>query len=112
MGRTSTGSSPAHPIVIGGAVLVGLGACAAVLIAVLTEGLICGESGECRSGLMTAQLLIALLGLLPAGGLFWASLRGRYLIALVCFISVVILYLTWGVLNDAAVHGWDDLRVF
>jgi hypothetical protein len=101
------------PIIVGISVLVGVGALVAVGVAYLTKGLICGDSiPGCRSGLMTGQLMVALAGLIPVGVMLWASLRGRYVLALLCFLAAVLLYLAWGVLNDAAVHGWDELKVF
>lgn len=85
-----------------------------VWIAVLTKSLIChGDTGTtCRDGLMSAQLLMAFAGLIPAGALLWASLRGKNRTALFCFIAVALAYLVWGLLNDAAVHGWGNLKVF
>jgi hypothetical protein len=80
----------------------------AVWFADLTKQLICyGDAGtSCRMGLMNAQLVAAAAGLLPAGGLVWAVWIERRCLAVAMLVVGVAVYGGWGVLNDAAVHGW------
>jgi hypothetical protein len=91
-----------------GAVCAFLLALFAVWFGDLTKQLICyGDAGtSCRMGLMNAQLVAAVAGLLPAGGLVWAVWTKRRRLAVAIFVVGVAVYAGWGVLNDAAVHGW------
>jgi uncharacterized membrane protein YhaH (DUF805 family) len=93
-----------------GAAFVVLGSLFATWLAIATKGLLC--EGECRSGLLALQTVAAVAGLLPACLTFVAALRDRRRQALFWFLITVVVYLLWGVLNDAAVHGWSDLKVF
>lgn len=102
-------SSPS-PLLIFGAIAAAFGACLAVWVAAISKRLICESS--CRTSLMDAQLLVALIGIIPIGLLLFAAIRGRRRLALSSLIAAVIIYLGWGVLNDAAVHGWQHLRIF
>ncbi len=61
---------------------------------------------------MNAQLVLAFIGAVPVALLLYAAIRGRRRLALSALIAAAIIYLGWGVLNDAAVHGWQHLRVF
>ena len=87
----------------------------AVLIALATSWAICDEvpasACETRSPL-TAQLVVAVAGLVPVGLLIRAIWRLRGAQVAVWFIVAAVTYLLWGVLNDAAVHGWGNLKVF
>ncbi len=66
----------------------------------------------CQQGLVTLQIVIAVLGLLPAWTLVWAVVRSRWKLSATLLLVTAMVYLAWGVLNDAAVHGWGDLKVF
>jgi drug/metabolite transporter (DMT)-like permease len=101
---------PLHPAVGLGSLAAFLAALFAVFIAALTKSLICET--VCHKSLTTAQLVVAVAGLLPVGGLFLAAVLGKRRLALVTLLVGVLTYVAWGVLNDAAVHGWDDLKVF
>jgi hypothetical protein len=87
----------------------------AVLGGWATDWLACHNEGTetCElQGTARAQFYVALAGLIPLT-LFVRALRhdqGRQ--ALVWLAVAILTYLTWGVLNDAAVHGWDDLKYF
>lgn len=108
---------PSSPLLTAGAVAALIAALFAVWIADITKGLICeGDmqtaASACRNTLMTTQLVVALAGLAPVSLLLYAVLRGHRKLALLYFVVAVLIYLAWGVLNDAAVHGWHDLKVF
>lgn len=90
--------------------MLALGAAIAVLVALATGPLICETA--CRSDLVTAQLVVAVVGLVPVASFFYAAAKGRYQLAVLSFLAALLLYVAWGLLNDAAVHGWSDLRVF
>lgn len=85
-----------------------------VPVAGVTEWLACDvtNSEACeRQGLATAQLIVAFVGVLPAGAVLTQSWRGRR--GLFAWLSVeALVYLAWALLADAAVHGWDDLKFF
>ena len=110
MARKDTSSQ----LAIVAAVLGLIGAAAAVLLALLTKSLIChGDSDtSCRTGLMNLQLLVALAGLIPLVAMFRASIQRKTRLALGLFLTAVLIYGAWAVLNDAAVHGWDNLKFF
>jgi hypothetical protein len=58
-----------------------------------------------------AQYIVALVGLVPAAALVLAvALKKRWLAAVALAVGVP-LHLAWAVLLDAAVHGWDDLKL-
>ena len=101
---------PLHPAAVLGALTACFAALFAVFIAAIAKSLI--YETVCRNGLMTAQLIVAIAGLVPVGALFVAAVRGHRGLAFLTFILSVITYIAWGVLNDAAVHGWGNLKVF
>ena len=70
------------------------------------------ELGSHETPLLVAQLVVAVIGLIAAGLFARAlSLRADRLAA-AWLIAGLLLFLVWGVLNDAAVHGWANLKVF
>jgi hypothetical protein len=84
----------------------------AVFIALVADVVLSTEEvGSHGTPLLTAQLAVALIGLIPTGLFAWA-LRRNDPKAVVWFVIGIVTYLGWGVLNDAAVHGWDHLAVF
>lgn len=88
--------------------------CAAFLAAVI-DWLACDTepSQACdRKDLARLQLQVALVGLAPSLAFALAWIGGWRRLALAMFILAVGAYLTWAVLADAAVHGWDDLKFF
>ncbi len=95
----------------GAVVLLGAGAFA-VFIALLVARLACDTPGSqaCeRQSLATLQVYVAAAGLVPLGLVALAAWRGRTRSAWRWLIVALLVYATWAVLNDAAVHGWDDL---
>jgi hypothetical protein len=86
----------------------------AVLAAFVTRQLICfGDAGtSCRLALMGVQLAVAVGGLVPAAMMVRAAVRGQRRAMLAWLATAAVIYLGWGVLNDAAVHGWNNLGVF
>lgn len=95
------------PIGIVDALFALCAALVAIFIAWLTKVNICGEN--CHDALYEVQLAIAVGGLVPAIALVFATSTGRRQLAVIALVAGVITYGTWGVLNDAAVHGWNNL---
>jgi hypothetical protein len=98
------------------AIVVMVGALAATAAAWATDFVAC-ESGPgteaCgRRGLAQAQLWVAVGGLIPAGLTVWAAFDPTRSRVPGFALASLIVYLTWAVLNDAAVHGWGaDMRL-
>jgi hypothetical protein len=90
------------------------GAVCAFLVAGAADWLACENEGTpaCnRQDLAHTQFILAVIGLVPALVLVVAAaLRRKWLAAVTLGIGVP-LYLAWAVLLDAAVHGWDDLKL-
>ena len=61
--------------------------------------------------LASAQFTLAMVGLVPALVLVLAALLGKRRLAIAAVVVGVPLYLVWALLLDAAVHGWDDLKL-
>jgi hypothetical protein len=57
-------------------------------------------------------LQIAVVGLAPSLAFAFAWIGGWRRVAVATFTLAVGTYLTWAVVADAAVHGWDDLKLF
>jgi hypothetical protein len=83
----------------------------AVRLAWVTRALEDDESGLPHPTIGTAQLALALLGLVPVALLVlrWHVTGAHRRVWLAVAIAT---YLCWGILNDAAVHGWHHLKVF
>jgi hypothetical protein len=89
-------------------------ACFAVLAATAAGWLACENEGTeacARQDLASTQHTVALVGLVPAIVLVVAAALGKRRLALIALAVAVPLYLGWAVLLDAAVHGWDDLKL-
>lgn len=85
----------------------------AAFLAYITNGLLStGDAGDHETPLLIWQLKVALTGLLPAVLFAWALHRHRDRQALLWLVTGIVVYLGWGVLNDASVHGWSHLKVF
>lgn len=98
--------------VAGSLVLLGA-ACFTVLPAGVWKWLACENEGTeaCgRKSLADAQFMVACGGIGPALLLVFDTVRGsrRALLWLAVGIAT---YVAWAVLLDAAIHGWDDLRL-
>jgi hypothetical protein len=90
------------------------GAVFGFLVAGVVNWLACENEGTpacSRQDLAFGQFILAIIGLVPALVLLVAAaLRRKRLAALALAVGVP-LYLAWAVLLDAAVHGWDDLKL-
>lgn len=62
-----------------------------------------------RKHLARLQLQAAVVGLAPVSAFVVAWIGGWRRVAAAMFVLAAGMYLTWAVLADAAVHGWDDL---
>jgi hypothetical protein len=85
-----------------------IGAVFAAVVALATVLYTCDDptSGHCENrGPFRTQLVVALLGLVPALSSVVASLLRRDSLALASFVLAVLVYVVWAFLNDAAVHS-------
>jgi hypothetical protein len=99
--------------VLGALALLG-GAAFAFLVAGVANWLACENQGTpaCnRQDLASAQFTLATIGLAPALVLVVAVALGKKRIAALALVVGVPLYLAWALLLDAAIHGWDDLKL-
>jgi hypothetical protein len=90
------------------------GAGFAVLVGAVTNWLACENEGTpacARQDLASAQLTLAIIGLIPSFVLVLAALLGKRRLAIAAVVLGVPLYLAWALVLDAAVHGWDDLKL-
>jgi hypothetical protein len=72
-----------------------------------------GPSEACdRKDLARLQLEIAVAGLVPSLAFAFAWIGGWRRVAVATLMLAVGTYLTWTVVADAAIHGWDDLKFF
>lgn len=89
------------------------GACFTLLPAGAWKWLACENQGTpaCeRKPLADAQFVVACVGVAPAIFLVWDTMR-RSRRALVWLGIGIAVYVAWALLLDAAVHGWDDLKL-
>jgi hypothetical protein len=106
-GKPTSSTRVAVEIAVIGAALI------AAFLAYLTNGLLsAGDAGDHETPLLIWQLIIALAGLPPTVLFAWALHRHRDRQALLWLVTGIVVYLGWGVLNDASVHGWSHLTVF
>jgi hypothetical protein len=90
------------------------GAVFAFLVAGVVDWLACENEGTLactRQDLAFGQFILALIGLVPALVLLVAAVLRKKRLAALALVVGVPLYLAWAVLLDAAVHGWDDLKL-
>ncbi len=88
------------------------GAGFAVLVGWTVQWLACENEGTeacARTDLALATYVLAIVGLVPAVVLLLAALFSKRRLAIGALAFGVLLYLSWALLLDAAVHGWDDL---
>ena len=91
---------PLNPMIVFGALVALVGAVFAVFIANLTQA-----DYEGHDSVYTVQLVVALVGLLPAGCLVYAAAAGRRNLAVTALVTGVLAYGSWALLNNLAVHG-------
>lgn len=110
-GEHSTVQSPERrdtsvsPLRITAGIVVVLAALFATLIAYITNGLLStDEAGSHEAPLLVEQLIVAIVGLLPAGLFSRAIYRHHDLQALLWLAAGMLVYLAWGALNSASVH--------
>ena len=90
------------------------GAVFAFLAAGVVNWLACENQGTpacARQDLAFGQFILAVIGLVPALVLLMAAALRKKRLAALALAAGVPLYLAWAVLLDAAVHGWDDLKL-
>jgi hypothetical protein len=57
------------------------------------------------------QLVVACVAFLPVLTLLYGVWVGRTQLAGRALATTIVLYALWALLNDAAVHGWNDRRL-
>jgi hypothetical protein len=90
------------------------GACFAAFVSAVWNWLACENqrTPACeRQDLASTALTVAIVGIVPAVALVAAAALGKRRLALVALVVGGATYIAWAVLLDAAVHGWDDLRL-
>ena len=98
---------------LGVAILVVFAACLATAIAYIADAIgSTNEAGSHQTPLLLTQQIIAVAGLLPAGLFARALVRRKDPQAVVWLVIGILVYLGWGLFNDAAVHGWAHLKIF
>jgi len=65
-----------------------------------------------RMDLATLQFVVAGIGLVPSLLLGTALVARWRRVGVATLVLVAATYTLWGMLADAAVHGWDDLKFF
>ena len=98
---------------LGALALLG-GAVFAFLVAGVSNWLACENQGTeacSRQDLAHAQFILAVIGLFPALVLVVGAALGKKRVVALALAVGVPLYLAWALLLDAAVHGWDDLKL-
>jgi hypothetical protein len=103
----------ARVYLLGALALLG-GAAFAFLVAGVVNWLACENEGTeacSRQDLASAQFILAMIGLVPALVLVVAAALGKRRMAVLALSVGVPLYVAWAILMDAAIHGWDDLKL-
>ncbi|HET6997591.1 MAG TPA: hypothetical protein VFI03_03295 [Solirubrobacterales bacterium] len=91
--------------VIGSAAAV-VGALVAVFFALLASAYLCDENCSSRSWEISAQLWIAIAGLLITAGMTYFVTQERNAEAKGALVIAVVVFAIWAVVLDAATHGW------
>ena len=102
-----------YPLYVIGSVLLLAAALFSLLPAAAWKWLACENEGTeaCRrKELADLQFVVACIGVAPAILLVWDTVRGNGRAFVWLGIGLTI-YVAWAVLLDAAIHGWDDLRL-
>lgn len=86
-------------------------ACATFAFAVIGRVAGCSDTCSQRHDLLTLQATAAGFGLVPAGLMLGAAVRGVRRDALLWLFVGVICYAGWAIVVDAYVHGWGDLML-
>ena len=73
---------------------------------VKTDGTQCTPEEGGPDWEIVAQLVLGFVGLLPAGLMLWFAFRQRRRAFAASLISALLTYGAWGLVLDAAVHGW------
>jgi len=93
--------------VIGSAVALGC-AVVAVLFALLSNAYLCDENCSGRSWELSAQLWIAIAGLVATAGMTYFVTQDRGREAKAALVVAVFAFALWAVVLDAATHGWGN----
>jgi cyanate permease len=89
------------------AALIGvLASVVAVWFAWLAHAFLCDENCSSRSWELSAQLWIAIVGLVLTVSMAYLVFRDRPAAAKVVLAVVIGMYALWAVVLDAATHGW------
>jgi formate-dependent nitrite reductase membrane component NrfD len=91
--------------IVGSAFALGC-AFVAVLFALLSRAYLCDESCSGRSWELSAQLWIAVVGLVATAAMTYFVVQRRKAEAKVALIVAIAAFAIWAVVLDAATHGW------
>jgi hypothetical protein len=83
----------------------------ALLVAYLVDGYACDTEGSAacaRQSLASLQFWVAIAGVGLVTGFFICAVRRKVTLAWLLLGCSVLFYVGWGILNDAAVHGWGS----
>jgi hypothetical protein len=103
------------PVAIASAVGAFVGPCTVLAVAWATSFVACLDStgtGACaRKDLATVQLIVACVAFVPVLTLIYGVWVGRTRLAWLALGNALVIYAVWAILNDAATHGWDNMRL-
>lgn len=103
----------AAPLTIIGAALVLLLAVGGLAIGWSTDFVGCLNDDVCEDrGLLRAQWLLAIVNVAVALVLMFTVVRRHRRASIGAALAFAFGFLVWAVLNDAATHGWDNLRLW
>lgn len=86
----------------------------AFLVAGVVDWLACENEGTpacSRQNLASAQFTLAVIGLIPALVLVVAVALRKKRVAVLALAVGAPIYIAWAFVMDAAVHGWDALKL-
>jgi hypothetical protein len=112
--RSADDSQVRRVLQAAGALVLFGGACFAFLAGATWNWLACENEGTeaCgRADLAFAQYVLTIVGFVPALTLVVAAVLGKSRLAVAALAVGLPLYAVWAVLLDAAIHGWDDLKL-
>lgn len=102
------GMSPDGTILRAASVILALAALGGAFVAWVTYGIETASARNPPTGPLTWQLIVAMIGLAPAGFMVYFSFTGASRKVMASLVIGLAIWAAWGVLNDAAVHGWDS----
>jgi hypothetical protein len=94
-----------RPLLTAGALVLLVAACFGTFVALVSYGALCDDGCSGRGGTLTAQLVVAVVGLIATVAMAVCVAQGRYSAAGGLLLAAIGLYTAWGVVLDQATHG-------